>query len=233
MKTSEEFNNISKNMAKFRTQLVQPKKDAENPFLKNGYVTLEGVIATIDKGMEGTGLSFIQEAKTGALGQSVIIKTTLFHESGQYMELEPLEIPSAKKDAQGLGSAITYAKRYALSTIFGITSEADDDGNEASNVTQKQNNQSNAKSNQNKPAQRPAASSTSKQTQKVIGKIADPQKVTIFDKAKQIADVKNISIKAVFEAFKITDIEKLNTNEADEKIEGMTLSLDNMKKADK
>ncbi|MHC9537736.1 ERF family protein [Dellaglioa sp. BT-FLS60] len=225
MKTSEEFNNISKNMAKFRTQLVQPKKDAENPYLKNGYVTLEGVIATIDKGMEGTGLSFIQEAKTGALGQSVIIKTTLFHESGQYMELESLEIPSAKKDAQGLGSAITYAKRYALSTIFGITSEADDDGNEASNVTQKRTTQTNSRKNQNKTAPKP--------TQKPISKITESQKKTIFDKAKQIDSVKNISIKAVFEAFKITDIEKLNTNEADEKISGMTLSLENMKKAEK
>lgn len=56
----------------------------------------------------------------------------LMHESGEWMEFDPLFLPMDKMTAQGAGSVITYARRYALSCVFGIASESDDDGNHAS-----------------------------------------------------------------------------------------------------
>ena len=53
------------------------------------------------------------------------------HESGEWIEYDPIKMKPVKNDPQSIGSAITYAKRYALSAIFGITSDQDDDGNEA------------------------------------------------------------------------------------------------------
>lgn len=60
MKTSESIANIAAGLAKFHEQVQQPKKEAENPFFKSKYVTLEGVIAAIKTGSKDTGLSYIQ-----------------------------------------------------------------------------------------------------------------------------------------------------------------------------
>ena len=65
----------------------------------------------------------------------------LHHESGEYMEYPPLMVKPEKNTPQGVGSAITYSRRYSLSTVFGITSDQDDDGNEASGKRSNQNNQ--------------------------------------------------------------------------------------------
>lgn len=130
MKFSEERAEIFKAMHQFRMNVKQPKKTAENPFFKNKYVVLEGVVKAIDEAIKGTGLSYVQEATSGQ--SEVSVKTVILHESGQYIELEPLSVPVTKEDAQAFGSARTYACRYALSTAFGITSEEDDDGNSAS-----------------------------------------------------------------------------------------------------
>jgi hypothetical protein len=63
-------------------------------------------------------------------GDSPALTTTLFHTSGQWIESEML-LHIEKTDAQGQGSAITYARRYALSAILGIVTESDDDGGAA------------------------------------------------------------------------------------------------------
>lgn len=129
MKTSEQTNEMFKAMAVFRSQLVQPTKDAKNPFFKSNYVTLDGVVKAIDDGIKETGLSYIQEATSE--GASVKVATHIFHESGQFISLDPLILPTSKNDAQAFGSAVTYAKRYALASAFGVTSDIDDDGNKA------------------------------------------------------------------------------------------------------
>ena len=57
------------------------------------------------------------------------LETTIMHESGEYMS-SVMPMPVAKKDAQGYGSAMTYARRYSIASMFGIA-QADDDGNAA------------------------------------------------------------------------------------------------------
>jgi len=71
----------------------------------------------------------VQEATTSQEGVSVV--TRVLHSSGQWIEFGPFTIPLGKKDAQSVGSACSYAKRYALSAALAISAEKDDDGNRA------------------------------------------------------------------------------------------------------
>ena len=58
-------------------------------------------------------------------GRNVSVETVLHHKSGQDMSLGTLYVPANKKDPQGFGSALTYARRYALFTLVGIAGEDD------------------------------------------------------------------------------------------------------------
>jgi hypothetical protein len=59
----------------------------------------------------------------------------LIHKSGACIAFEGLGLPADKQSAQGMGSAITYGRRYTLSAIAGVSSEDDDDGNNAEPTT--------------------------------------------------------------------------------------------------
>lgn len=127
---SEELNELFAALSKFRENFRQPMKDKTNPFFKSKYVPLENVVEAIDEAIKGTGLAYLQYATSE--GQDISVSTIITHTSGQYIEFEPLTLPASKADAQQAGSAVTYARRYALSTIFGVTFFEDDDGNACS-----------------------------------------------------------------------------------------------------
>ena len=135
MKRSETQSEILKALANFHKNIIQPKKDANNPFFKSKYVPLENVTDVIDKVAPEYGLAYVQEALTNADKGMVGVTTLLTHQSGEWIEFEPLFLKADKQTAQGYGSAITYARRYALSSAFGIASETDDDGNETTTQT--------------------------------------------------------------------------------------------------
>lgn len=128
---ASEMKNLYKALAKFRQQLKQPVKDGANPYFKSTYVTLDGVIKAVDTALEGTGLSYIQEAATS--DGLPAVRTVLFHEDGGTMASGWLSLP-LKNGAtpQDVGSLLTYAKRYQLAAFFGVSSDVDDDGNSAS-----------------------------------------------------------------------------------------------------
>lgn len=131
MNKSESIANIAKALSDFQAEVKQPLKDKDNPFFKSKYVPLESVVEAINDIANKHGLSFTQWAlndETNRIG----VATMLLHTSGEFIEYPPIYMKSEKDTAQGAGSVITYAKRYALSAIFGITSDQDDDANEAS-----------------------------------------------------------------------------------------------------
>ncbi len=130
MKKSESIAALAKSLSQFQAKVKQPLKDKDNPFFKSKYVPLENVVEAITETSGEFGLSFIQFPLNDANGR-VGITTLLMHESGEWIESEPIFATPAKQDAQGAGSVITYLKRYSLSAIFGITSDEDDDGNSA------------------------------------------------------------------------------------------------------
>ena len=133
MKKSETIVELSKAFAKMQKELEQPFKNANNPFFKSKYVPLENVVDSITKASSKHGLSFTQFPSSDENG-NVTVGTMVMHESGEWIEYDPICMKPVKNDPQAVGSAIIYAKRYALSAIFGITSDNDDDGNEATQL---------------------------------------------------------------------------------------------------
>lgn len=120
-------------LAKMQGALDNAKKESDNPYFKSKYADLATCLQTAKKPMADNGLSVSQHCTFD--GQFVQCVTILGHSSGQMM-ISTLMIPVAKKDAQGIGSSITYARRYALSSIIGLT-QKDDDGEGAVGRTEK------------------------------------------------------------------------------------------------
>lgn len=140
MNFSDTTENIFKAMAGFRKEIIQPKKDADNPQFRSKYVPLESVTDVIDKVAPKHGLAYFQNVKTGD-DDTIGVQTVITHESGEYVIFDWLMLdsrPIVKGGSKGMatsqsqGSAITYGRRYSLSGAFGIASEVDDDGNQAS-----------------------------------------------------------------------------------------------------
>lgn len=103
-------------------------KDCNNPHFKSKYADLTSVIDAIKPALVKNNLFFTQHPAPTDRG--VQIETMLHHANGESMSLGTLYVPANKQDAQGFGSALTYARRYALVTAFGVPVE-DDDGNAA------------------------------------------------------------------------------------------------------
>jgi hypothetical protein len=95
---------------------------------KYKYADLGSVIDAIKPHLVTHGLFFTQRCQPSEDG--VIVETVLHHACGDEMPLGSLFVPANKRDAQGFGSALTYARRYGLMTAFGVPAE-DDDGNAA------------------------------------------------------------------------------------------------------
>lgn len=104
-------------------------KDKLNPHFKSKYADLTSVIDAIKPVLSRHNLAFYQRPQPSESG--ILVQTILRHASGEEIDLGTLYVPANKQDAQGFGSAMTYARRYALMTAFGVPAE-DDDGNAAS-----------------------------------------------------------------------------------------------------
>lgn len=149
MEKSESIAKIATNLIKFRQGLQQPAKSADNPFFKSKYVMLEGVVKAIDDALKDLNMTYMQEVTSD--GNQVSVSTILLDSSGEYIQFEPLSVPVSKNDAQAFGSAETYARRYTLSAVFGVTSDVDDDGNAASKNAPKQQPRNNWNGHQASP----------------------------------------------------------------------------------
>lgn len=128
MRKSESIKELAMALSKFQGKVNNPKNVAENPFFKSKYAPLDVVINVIKEPLKETGLSYMQEPISDD-GVTVSMITTIMHSSGEWVESSPLKIKNEKPTAQGSGSSITYARRYQLTSMLGIASEDDDDGN--------------------------------------------------------------------------------------------------------
>lgn len=103
-------------------------KTSTNPHFKSKYADLASCVDAVISALNNNGIGltqFIHESESG-----VTVETVFLHESGEVLTSGQLNVPVVKNDAQGYGSALTYARRYSLMTACGIAPE-DDDGNAA------------------------------------------------------------------------------------------------------
>lgn len=131
MTNSENINELAAALAVAQSEIHGAKKDAENPHFRSKYADLASVWDACRTALTKNGLSVVQSprARLEGAGWAVEVETTLLHKSGQFMS-DTLTVPMGKADAQAVGSAVTYARRYALAAFVGIAPE-DDDGNAA------------------------------------------------------------------------------------------------------
>lgn len=128
MQKSEHINELAKALSMAQAEMGKAHKDSTNPFFKSNYADLESVWEACKEPLTKNGLSVIQfpfstETHVG-------VETILLHLSGQYVS-EKVSVELIKKDAQSMGSAISYLRRYSLAAVTGVV-QTDDDGNHAS-----------------------------------------------------------------------------------------------------
>jgi hypothetical protein len=123
---SAEIAELAAAMVKVQQALTPVCKDAENPFSKSRYSTLNSVIEACRDALIAHGIWVVQvpvPVESGHLG----LMTKLVHTASGQWQASLMVMPLPKADPQGYGSALTYARRYGLATLVGLVSEADDD----------------------------------------------------------------------------------------------------------
>lgn len=130
---SDSIANLAASLAKAQPLIEGAIKDKTNPHFRSQYADLGNVVDAIKPAIAKHGLSFIQRCHDNEAGAKV--ETLILHESGEWISCGIIAVPASKHDAQGFGSALTYARRYSLSAAFGVAPE-DDDGNAASKKKQ-------------------------------------------------------------------------------------------------
>lgn len=124
-----EYGAVAKALAAAQAEMTNPQFDSQNPHFRSKFASLASVRNAVVPVLARHGISVTQNLETTERG--IACTTTLWHESGQYMAFGPLVMPASKPDAQGFGSAATYARRYALMAVCGVVGDDDDDANSA------------------------------------------------------------------------------------------------------
>lgn len=127
MKMSDSIAQLAEALAKAQGQIDDATKTGINPHFRSKYADLAAVRAVIREPLAVNDISIIQAPRT--IGSEVEVETMLLHKSGEYIA-ETLRLPVGKWDAHGIGSGISYARRYGLMSILALAAD-DDDGNAA------------------------------------------------------------------------------------------------------
>lgn len=140
MKMSESVSNLGKSLVAFNGEIQKIAHDGRNPQFRSKYVTLDTLIEATKPILQKHGLSVLQIPLSGEQDQ-VGVKSLLLHESGEFIESEPLFMTPQRmlkggeyvvaKDAQAAGSTISYLRRYSYQAILNLSTGEDDDGESA------------------------------------------------------------------------------------------------------
>jgi hypothetical protein len=126
MNKSESIKNIAGALVKFQASVSKVGKESSNPFFKSKYASLANILDTIQKPLSESGLAISQFPDANAL------TTIILHaDSGEWMESSYVMPVAKQNDPQAMGSAMTYARRYALGSILNLNIDDDDDGEKA------------------------------------------------------------------------------------------------------
>ena len=125
---SESIGQLAKALSLAQGQMQSARRTSENPYFKSRYADLAQIIDVARKPLGDNGLAVSQLVVPEL--EYAEIQTVLMHESGEWIA-SSIRLQPVKADPQGMGSAITYARRYAYAAILGIASEDDDDAEHA------------------------------------------------------------------------------------------------------
>lgn len=128
MNRSDSIANLAKALALAQPHISNPALDAVNPHFRSRYATLAAHIAAVRAPLAAQGISVVQSTRIDVPG-AVVVVTSLIHSSGEWLSSD-LALPSGATP-QTYGSALTYARRYALAALCGIVGDEDDDANAA------------------------------------------------------------------------------------------------------
>ena len=213
--------------AKAQGEMTSAKKEAANPFFKSRYADLASVVDAVRPALSKNGIAVIQIPTNGAAG-AVGINTWFVHKSGEFMRGTLFIRPKAD-DPQAAGSAITYARRYALQAMAGIAPD-DDDGEAA------MGRHDTAKPAQSSQAAKttPAAQASAKTTAPAAGLAAAPSKpltTWITDASLQRlegfrrTEEGEKTVQTLLSHWKITSFEQLTEAEAQKAITWISSEL--------
>ena len=132
MQKSDSIAALAAALSKAQGSIRGAVKDSDNPFFKSRYADLASVVEAIRCAFSENGLSYTQVIAPSEK-EEVSVETVILHASGEWLSCGVLSLPVSKSDAQGYGSALTYARRYGLSAAAGVAPE-DDDGNAAASA---------------------------------------------------------------------------------------------------
>ena len=126
--------NIASALVKAQNAFSPALKTSTNPHFRSKYADLSACVEAVIDALNANGIALIQKCYENDSG--VTVETVFLHESGESIDAGRLSVPATKQDAQGYGSALTYARRYSLMAACGIAPE-DDDGNAAAKTKAK------------------------------------------------------------------------------------------------
>lgn len=182
-------------LAKARHEMPKLVFNDSNPHFKSKFANLSAIFDCAMPALTANGLMLVQIPEFD--GETVSLWAVLTHASGQSWEFSPLRLRPTKSDVHGIGSAITYAKRYQVAALMGLAADADDDGNGAVSGDSKPDA---GKKPQKKaePSQKPEASSSGDHLDEIYSRLQS------FD-APLRAEVEQ----KVCEQFKVESIDKI------------------------
>ncbi len=135
MKHSESIASLAPSLVAVHGELRAIGKDSTNPHFKSKYASLDAIIEDVRPILHKHGLAVAQGATTPVTNEAgnlvgFAVETMLIHSSGEWMTNTAI-LPLAKADPQGAGAAMTYGRRYGLSSLLALATEEDDDGHAA------------------------------------------------------------------------------------------------------
>ena len=125
MNKSESIKSLATALSKAQAEMNAAQKKSDNPFFKSKYADLSQVLDCVKTAFSSHGLSFTQMPSFNE--NKVYVETLLMHSSGEWIS-STCGSPIKSPNAQGVGDAITYLRRYSLASVAGL-SQKDDDGN--------------------------------------------------------------------------------------------------------
>jgi hypothetical protein len=163
MPQSESIAKLAAALSSAQGEFESIKKQQDNPFFKSKYADLASTLEAVQPALTKHQLAVIQSPSTDTEKKTVLVETMLLHSSGEWKS-SIFEMPVSDWKAQGIGSVVTYLRRYSISAVLNLAAE-DDDGNEASGRSTEQPRQSVQQPRQSSPAPRQSSKPAPRKTE--------------------------------------------------------------------